>query len=160
MADYPVPGTLAPSEGPSVVDVVSRVFEDPRSGSVVPVIGEEVTLDSPVEGMTRRSDCVPGEPIGSGDVVALVDDGPVLALALPSPLWRDLAVGDRGEDVQALQEVLVGLGYEVPVSGFYDWNMGQTVAKIWAGVGGAKDQTGFPSCNYSGLGFLVVRRFV
>jgi hypothetical protein len=65
-------------------------------------------------------------------------------LALPTPPWRDLGVGDKGDDVEALQELLVSLGYETPVSGSYDRATGRAVAALWGAIGGDKDQTGLP----------------
>jgi peptidoglycan hydrolase-like protein with peptidoglycan-binding domain len=145
LADYPTPETLAPSEGPSTVAVEPRVFDDPRTASVLPITSEEVALASPAEGMVRTTECHVGEPISSGDVVAVVDNRPLVALALQSPPWRDLEVGDKGEDVKDLQGALVALGYEAPVTGAYDWEMGRAVAKVWGKLGGPANQTAFPA---------------
>lgn len=51
-----------------------------------------------------------GAPIGNGDVLYEANDRPVLAYADPIPLYRDLAVGDTGDDVARLQRWLIGLG--------------------------------------------------
>ena len=53
-----------------------------------------------------------GDTIERGDVVAWVDDIPVVALYGDIPMWRDLADGDEGADVRQLETNLVRLGYD------------------------------------------------
>ena len=55
----------------------------------------------PSEG--RRVDC--------GDVLYRVDDEPVLALCGPVPAYRDLEIGDEGNDVRQLNRSLRRLGF-------------------------------------------------
>ncbi|TDT18089.1 putative peptidoglycan binding protein [Ilumatobacter fluminis] len=54
-----------------------------------------------------------GDTIERGDVVAWVDDLPVVAFYGDIPMWRDLAEGDEGEDVRQLEANLVRLGYDL-----------------------------------------------
>lgn len=54
-----------------------------------------------------------GDTIERGDVVAWVDDLPVVAVYGDIPMWRDLAEGDEGEDVRQLEANLVRLGYDL-----------------------------------------------
>jgi len=49
-----------------------------------------------------------------------LDGRPVLALSTSTPLWRDLAVGNKGADVAALQEELTRLDFKVARSGVLD----------------------------------------
>lgn len=51
--------------------------------------------------------------IDSGSTVFSVDDVPVLALFSSLPFYRDLRVGDKGNDVAALRAELSRLGYAV-----------------------------------------------
>lgn len=53
-----------------------------------------------------------GDVIGRGDVIARVDDQPIVALIGSAPMWRDLTVGDEGEDVQQLETNLAALGFD------------------------------------------------
>src|SRR5690606_19130165 len=46
-----------------------------------------------------------------------VDGVPLVGLATSVPLWRDLSLGDEGEDVTALHTELARLGYEVDTEG-------------------------------------------
>ena len=53
-----------------------------------------------------------GEPLRSGDAVAVIDGVTRLAAATERPLGRRLVPGDRGRDVAALNGLLGSLGYE------------------------------------------------
>lgn len=53
-----------------------------------------------------------GEVIGVGNVIYALDGRPVLALRGATPLWRDLTLGDSGDDVAALRAALAELGYD------------------------------------------------
>ena len=48
----------------------------------------------------------PGE-VGPGDVVYVVGETPVRVVEAERPFWRDLARGDKGADVTALQRLLI-----------------------------------------------------
>lgn len=52
-----------------------------------------------------------GDVVATGQVLYAVDGRPVLTAPGTTPLWRDLAVGDRGPDVVALREALTAMGY-------------------------------------------------
>lgn len=54
-----------------------------------------------------------GTRLEHGSPVYAVDGGVVSAFATPTPLWRALARGDRGADVDAAAAGLEALGYEV-----------------------------------------------
>lgn len=47
-----------------------------------------------------------GAAVAPGTVVADVDDAPLVALAMPFGLWRDLDLGAKGADVRAVQKAL------------------------------------------------------
>jgi peptidoglycan hydrolase-like protein with peptidoglycan-binding domain len=47
----------------------------------------------------------------SGQVLLGVNDDPIVLLATSIPLWRDISLGDKGDDVRALQSELQRLGY-------------------------------------------------
>lgn len=52
-----------------------------------------------------------GSIVKAGDVVLEVEGRPMVAMEGARPLWRDLAQGDRGPDVEILQMVLAEQGY-------------------------------------------------
>jgi peptidoglycan hydrolase-like protein with peptidoglycan-binding domain len=53
-----------------------------------------------------------GDEVGCGDVLYRVDDQPVLLLCGTIPAYRDLYVGDVGNDVRQLNQNLHQLGYD------------------------------------------------
>lgn len=52
----------------------------------------------------------PGDSVADGTVLYEANDRPVFALADPIPLYRDLTVGDSGDDVRRLQASLIRIG--------------------------------------------------
>lgn len=65
------------------------------------------------------TECASGGSLKSGEVLARVDDEPLLGLATSVPLYRDLSSGVRGEDVRALQAELDRLGHTVEEDGVF-----------------------------------------
>jgi peptidoglycan hydrolase-like protein with peptidoglycan-binding domain len=68
-------------------------------------------------GTVTTASCSTGEPVRSGDVLARIDGQPVVALASDEPLWRDLGLRDRGDDVSGLQRELTRLGAGLSIDG-------------------------------------------
>jgi len=68
-------------------------------------------LVSPVDGRltTVGSD---GDEVDRGDVVALLDEQPLVVLFGDEPFERSLEVGDRGTDVEQLEANLAALGFD------------------------------------------------
>lgn len=82
-----------------------------------------------------------GTTVREGQVLVEVSGMPVLALALPFPLYRDLAGGDAGRDVVEVQKALGRLGYQVTVSGEFD-SRTQSRLREWFRAMGYQPQTG------------------
>jgi len=61
----------------------------------------------------------PGQVIHRDDPLYAVDERPVRAMHGSTPLWRPLAVGTTGADVQQLNENLAALGYDVAQDGVF-----------------------------------------
>ncbi|MEE6288132.1 peptidoglycan-binding domain-containing protein [Georgenia sp. MJ173] len=97
--------SVAPPQ-PTVVEVGSRVADARTAVEVVVVYAEAATVQSPVSGIVSSLPA-PG-PVELGEELYAVDGVPVLVYRGP-PLWRDLEVGDRGEDVDALGRYLAAL---------------------------------------------------
>jgi peptidoglycan hydrolase-like protein with peptidoglycan-binding domain len=55
--------------------------------------------------------------IASGNSPVAIDGQPRVALATRVPLWRDLTLGTKGEDVRAIQSELDRLGFPLAVDG-------------------------------------------
>jgi hypothetical protein len=126
---------LAPAAPPAVLAVatpgatapaVAAVFDDQRRVDVSFDSGEAVTLTAPVGGVLTRQPCTTAGTLTSGSVVAHVDERPLLGLHTRVPLYRDLQVGDRGDDVRAVQDELSRLGR--PVDG--DGRLGPRTARV------------------------------
>ena len=118
---------IPPSTPPSLgaerplksVAVTQTSFDDPQDASVTVVPGPSRTLTSPVGGRLTSSSCAVGDRMASGTSTFSVDGAPILLLATGVPLWRDIRIGDHGDDIAALQTELTRLGFEVTADG--DW---------------------------------------
>ena len=77
-----------------------------------------------------------GDEVGCGGVLYRVDDRPVLLLCGAVPAYRDLAIGDDGEDVRQLNRNLHVLGFDakagVTVDPGYDGFRGETEKALQA----------------------------
>ncbi len=91
------------------VEVRDIVEEVDWAGTLA--VGEATTLGSPATG-TLTDVIADGATIERGDVVARIDDHPVVAMFGATPMWRDLAVGDEGDDVFQLETNLTALGFD------------------------------------------------
>ena len=79
-----------------------------------------------------------GGVLRGGDEVFTLDDRRVRALQSGRPLWRDLAPGDKGDDVARLQEYLTGLGYQPGAAdGRYGAGTGRAVREFNTDAGAA-----------------------
>ena len=75
-----------------------------------------------------------GQVVASGDIVAKIDDTPLIVLEGSLPMYRNLRTGVEGEDVQQLETALVSLGFdpdgEVTVDEEYTSST-STMVKAW-----------------------------
>ncbi|HEU5470661.1 MAG TPA: hypothetical protein VFV67_08405 [Actinophytocola sp.] len=76
-----------------------------------------------------------GRTLAEGDVVIARADQPMFALVLPFPLYRDIAPGDRGADVVAVQAALRRLGHGAPRTGVLDAATQEAIHRLYAGSG-------------------------
>lgn len=93
----------------SPVELRDLVDEVDWSGTLA--VGQATMLDSPAAG-TLTDIVVDGARIARGDMVARIDDRPVVAVFGTTPMWRSLGQGDVGADVFQLETNLVALGYD------------------------------------------------
>jgi hypothetical protein len=114
------PSVLEPVSSPTSVAVVTQSFVDPVKVEAFFVLGDATPL------IVRTSGTVT-TPIGgsgvlvSGKVALAVDERPVIGLNTAVPLYRDLEIGDRGGDVEALNAELTRLGYGDLSSDRFTW---------------------------------------
>lgn len=101
----PVPVT-ATDPVPVVLPVTSSTVEQQTS------VALKVLFDAPGKVVIRGTGVLtdlevePGTPLTDGLLIAKLDDKPVVAMVSPAALYRGLGPGDRGPDVQRLQEWL------------------------------------------------------
>lgn len=112
-----VPDVLQSGSRVTSLPVSERALDDSRSVALAVEMGDPLILRSGGEGTVTGVVVKPGGVVVSGDVVFEVEGRPVVALAMISPLWRELAKGDKGSDVEALQQALADVGYAVAVDG-------------------------------------------
>jgi peptidoglycan hydrolase-like protein with peptidoglycan-binding domain len=72
-----------------------------------------------------------GDKVDCGDVLYRVDDAPVLLLCGAVPAYRDLDLGDKGNDVRQLNRNLHRLGADVdPDDGDFTWRTSEALEKL------------------------------
>lgn len=135
---------LRPAEAPSDLGaateldsapVVAEAFDDERNVQVALNISPTLDLAFGRSGTVTASECVPDGTLESGEVLARVDDDPVVGLATSVPLYRDLSQGQRGADVRALQKELERLGLLSSADGVYGWQTAQAVRQLFRDAG-------------------------
>lgn len=115
--------------------VVLEAYVSPRPVSLRPVYGAPISPRVYGSGTLRAFDCVPGVEWISGESNVTIDNRPLRNLMLPSPPWRSLQIGDRGEDVKELQEALKELGADIAPDGVF----GPTTLASWRVFIGQRD---------------------
>lgn len=98
-----------------------------------------------------------GEPVVSGQVVAVVSDRPVIVVGMPVPLYRTLTRGVVGEDVSRFQRALIELGYEVEVDGLFGRETQAATRSLYEDLGfeAATEGEGFAAQVVVPLGEVV-----
>lgn len=139
---------------PGAGAVVEPVWGEVSSGSVGRSLPLSVTLRQPavpvaVNGLSGVVTSVEGGEASQGEVVFVVGATPVRVVQAQSPFWRDLVLDVEGEDVVALQDLLVGEGH---LAGEADGAFGaatETAVKVW------QREQGLPQTGQVVLGELV-----
>lgn len=114
-ASHPV-GSVAAAE-PIFVDARLDDVSDTLNAIAELVWSPErpIVTQQGLPGIVTRVDIVEGQTPASGAVLYMVNSVPVVGLNTSIPLFRDLKVGDVGEDVASLEETLSALGVDVGV---------------------------------------------
>lgn len=113
----PAGAVLGPPDEQQVVQLSETAVTDTRTVGLVLSAGSAQEVRAPVGGIVTGSTCAPGDRATTGTVLVHISGNPLLSLHTDVPLWRDLQVGDRGDDVTAVQTALAGLGYNITSDG-------------------------------------------
>jgi peptidoglycan hydrolase-like protein with peptidoglycan-binding domain len=135
-----VPTALATAAPATKVAASPQTFSDERRVELAVTRAPETTVTVPMAGRITASRCGV-EPFSSGTSSLSVNSQAVVSLATRVPLWRDLSVGDKGEDVVALQSELARLGHAVKADGSVGAATLAAVASLIANAG----ETGYRS---------------
>lgn len=87
------------------------------------------------EQVVTRVEVSQGDVVKSGQMLALVSGRPVIAVRTEFPLYRDLAVGDSGDDAQELNSMLSNLGKASAGSDTFTQATGNGIAQLYADYG-------------------------
>jgi peptidoglycan hydrolase-like protein with peptidoglycan-binding domain len=112
-----LPQSLQKPSTASEIELTTNSFVDDRSVVIALDSLSNLELQAPRAGRVTAFTCAVGSSVSSGASFISLDGVAILALATDVPLWRDLAVGDRGDDVRSLQRELLRLGYELNPDG-------------------------------------------
>lgn len=131
----PAPGILERPNLAIRTPVTLQEFADPLPVDVRIGIAPPVALTPNRDGTLTTWACTPGLTLESGESSASVDGVPLLNLATPVPLWRDLDVGTEGADVAALQKELARLELPAHTDGVLSPTEVQSVAELTGAPG-------------------------
>lgn len=123
----------------SSVHVTMQEFDDPRSVELAAEILPPANIVPNRAGTVTAWACSQGAALTSGTSAIAVDGVNLLNLSTSVPLWRDLAPGDKGTDVKALEEELVRLGQPANVDAVLSRAEMKTLTELAKGAGVALD---------------------
>ena len=115
------PPSLSASSDAGSFALGSEEFDDARSLNVDVTASPASGVSFPVSGRVTFASCPADGVVRSGSHEYDVDGTPLVSLHTNTPLYRDLAYGDKGDDVKALQDELAALGYGGSRSAVFDW---------------------------------------
>lgn len=90
---------------------------------------------APERNVITRMIAANGNTLDPGDLLAEVSGRPIMAAPPGTPLYRDFIPGITGEDVRAVQQMLVGLGYAVNTDGVLNAPTIDAIAYWYAQLG-------------------------
>lgn len=103
------------------------------AGTVKP--GATAAMSGGDGGVLVRQVLEPGQQIGPGTLLGLVNGVPYFAMEGPLLLYRDLKEKDKGDDVSALQTSLAAAGYATAVDGVVDASTLEAVTQLYRSEG-------------------------
>ena len=130
------PPSLSDSSDAGNLALGSEEFDDVRSLNVDVTASPAGGVAFPVSGRVTFASCPADGVVRSGSREYDVDGTPLVSLHTDTPLYRDLAYGDKGDDVTALQNELAALGYGGSRSGVFDWATWDAWRRLYAANAG------------------------
>ncbi|PWC05707.1 peptidoglycan-binding domain-containing protein [Agromyces badenianii] len=144
----PIPVSLGEAPVRQSVKVEPVLFSDTRTVNLQLETAAERTLSAPRAGVVTSIECAPGSAWASGAVPVTIDSVGIPAIHLAYPPWRDIDIGDEGPDVQALQDALSTLGFQVNADAEYDWSTAEAVQDFFRSRGVEHDQRSVSLSDY------------
>lgn len=126
------------AEIPVYAVVENRIVDDRLTFSGVVKAGPAKLLQidgSGQEPVLVRQTLQIGEILKWGDLAGVISGKPYFVVPGPLPLYRDLAAGDHGDDVLALQRAFMQMGYQSGESGRVDLATMRAAASFFASEG-------------------------
>ncbi len=142
--------TIDPYEPPSRADTTESVLvpigrSTPQAAIpaelVVTWSKEELVPSNGVGGIVSAVLVESGSEIRNGQLIYALDGASVVALVGDTPLWRDLAHGDRGADVEAVSLLLASMGL---LDGVFEEPPDVVDAQLDAAIDAYLELTGWP----------------
>lgn len=130
------PPSLSDSSDAGNLALGSEEFDDVRSLNVDVTASPAGGVAFPVSCRATFASCPADGVVRSGSREYGVDGTPLVSLHTDTPLYRDLAYGDKGDDVTALQNELAALGYGGSRSGVFDWATWDAWRRLYAANAG------------------------
>ena len=151
MAPAGAPSSLERQVQASTAPVAATDFKDPRTVQVVAEQSGPRSLIAGLSGTITSSACTQSGLIRSGTSTFAIDGEPLINLATKTPLWRDLRLGDSGDDVRALQAELNQLGYVAGTAATVTAEMFEAHAALAASLGAKPDRSVIERSKYTWL---------
>lgn len=129
------PEDLRTAPKTSEIAVGEDHFDDARDVQLSVTGTAPVHLFAPSAGKVTAFPCAQRATVSSGGTPLSIDGNPKLALATAVPLWRDLTLETRGDDVRAFQDELARLGFPLKSDGVMGQNTFEAAKTAFAGIG-------------------------
>lgn len=124
----PITVTVAVQQGPLTESVTARANITYRNSTAIDLstLSSEVITDVAVK---------QGDTVAEGARLVDIAERPVIVLAGPIPMYRDLQLGDHGKDVAQLNAALKRQGYEAPGGDQYTANTAKALVSLYGRLG-------------------------
>lgn len=141
MAPTTTPESLARPVQATNAKVSMTDFTDPRTVQVAVEQSGPRSLIAGLGGTVTSSSCIEAGLLRSGTTSFAIDGEPLISLATKTPLWRDLHLGDSGEDARSLQAELNQLGHAIATTATVTAETLDAYAALAASLGARTDGT-------------------
>ena len=136
LTHHATPPSLASSNNVGSMPLHQVQYDDTRTLNLDVTSSQARNIPFPMDGTITYAECPTDGLIASGSHEYDIDGIPLISLHTEVPLFRDLVYGDKGDDIQALQNELARLGYKTSLSGTFDWNTWNAWRTLYALAGG------------------------